>query len=89
MPTSINHRGRERDPNDMNIPRNDAQVSSFHPIHRGNQPKQAQEQEPVRSGRPKPRKNSIFDRLTDHRYYTGTHQHRFDYEGKGRGKEGR
>ncbi len=32
---------------------------------------------------------SIFDRLTDSSQYTGTHKHRFDETGKGRGKAGR
>ena len=32
---------------------------------------------------------SIFDRLTDSSKYTGAHKHRFDADGKGRGKEGR
>ena len=32
---------------------------------------------------------NIFDRLTDHNLYTGTHQHRFDKRGKGRGLAGR
>lgn len=32
---------------------------------------------------------SIFDRLTDTSQYTGTHKHRFDDEGRGRGLDGR
>ena len=34
-------------------------------------------------------KPSIFDKLTDTSLYTGTHQHRFDASGAGRGLEGR
>jgi hypothetical protein len=34
-------------------------------------------------------KGSVFDRLTDHNKYTGTHKERFDKEGKGRGSQGR
>ena len=34
-------------------------------------------------------KPSIFDKLTDTSLYTGTHQHRFDASGQGRGLEGR
>lgn len=38
----------------------------------------------------KPKKQSIFDKLTDPKLYTGSHKHRFDPEtGKGRGKAGR
>ena len=32
---------------------------------------------------------AIFDRLTDSRYYTGSHKHRFDSNGLGRGLDGR
>jgi len=32
---------------------------------------------------------SIFDKLTDTSQYTGSHKHRFDETGKGKGKEGR
>eukprot|EP01050_Picozoa_sp_SAG11_P007619 SAG11_NODE_641_length_8008_cov_2.916171_8_plen_201_part_00 len=32
---------------------------------------------------------SIFERLTDPEHYTGTHKHRFDYEGNGKGLAGR
>ena len=32
---------------------------------------------------------SIFDKLTDSTQYTGTHKHRFDSDGKGRGRAGR
>merc|ERR1712127_389119 len=35
------------------------------------------------------KKSSIFDRLTDSSQYTGSHQHRFDANGKGRGLAGR
>ncbi len=31
----------------------------------------------------------IFSRLTDHRIYTGSHRHRFDKSGHGRGRDGR
>jgi hypothetical protein len=31
----------------------------------------------------------IFERLTDHKMYTGTHKHRFDEYGRGRGARGR
>lgn len=31
----------------------------------------------------KPEHDSVFDRLTDHRYYTGAHKSRFDEEGNG------
>lgn len=31
----------------------------------------------------------IFDKLTDSSQYTGTHKHRFDSDGKGRGRAGR
>ena len=34
-------------------------------------------------------KPSIFDKLTDTSLYTGTHQHRFDASGQGRGLDGR
>eukprot|EP00941_MAST-03F_sp_MAST-3F-sp1_P002006 g2006.t1 len=37
----------------------------------------------------KPTKTGIFDKLTDPKLYTGTHKHRFDKNGKGRGKAGR
>jgi len=36
-----------------------------------------------------PSGGNIFDRLTDPAKYTGTHVHRFDAEGKGRGLAGR
>ena len=36
-----------------------------------------------------PKKGSIFDRLTDPSTFHGTHKHRFDADGKGRGLEGR
>eukprot|EP00771_Trimastix_marina_P000456 gnl/Trimastix_PCT/1477.p1 GENE.gnl/Trimastix_PCT/1477~~gnl/Trimastix_PCT/1477.p1 ORF type:complete len:193 (+),score=24.04 gnl/Trimastix_PCT/1477:82-660(+) len=39
--------------------------------------------------RPQIKKGSIFDRLTDSSRYTGTHQHRFDAGGRGRGRAGR
>jgi hypothetical protein len=32
---------------------------------------------------------SVYDRLTDSKQYTGTHKHRFDADGKGRGVAGR
>mmetsp|Transcript_23565 Transcript_23565/g.82054 ORF Transcript_23565/g.82054 Transcript_23565/m.82054 type:complete len:721 (-) Transcript_23565:114-2276(-) len=32
---------------------------------------------------------SVFERLTDHKAYTGTHKHRFDADGRGRGMYGR
>lgn len=32
---------------------------------------------------------SVFERLTDHKAYTGTHKHRFDGDGRGRGMYGR
>ena len=32
---------------------------------------------------------NIFDRLTDSSKYTGTHKHRFDASGRGRGLDGR
>lgn len=35
------------------------------------------------------KKPSIFDKLTDTKHYTGTHQHRFDAAGRGRGLAGR
>jgi len=35
------------------------------------------------------KKKSIFDKLTDHTLYTGTHKNRFDSQGKGRGAVGR
>ncbi|EFJ52513.1 hypothetical protein VOLCADRAFT_103013 [Volvox carteri f. nagariensis] len=38
---------------------------------------------------PKSRHASIFDRLTDSSLYTGTHKHRFDENGNGRGLSGR
>lgn len=34
-------------------------------------------------------KNSVFDRLTDSRAYTGTHKERFDAHGNGLGLAGR
>ena len=34
-------------------------------------------------------KGNIFEKLTDHREYTGYHRHRFDEDGRGRGKAGR
>lgn len=34
-------------------------------------------------------KRTIFDKLTDPSLYTGSHKHRFDEEGRGRGLEGR
>lgn len=39
-------------------------------------------------GSPAP-KRTIFDKLTDPSLYTGSHKHRFDREGRGRGLEGR
>jgi hypothetical protein len=36
-----------------------------------------------------PKTNSIFSRLTDHTLYTGSHKHRFDKNGNGRGRFGR
>jgi hypothetical protein len=36
-----------------------------------------------------PAHRSIFDKLTDPSLYTGSHKHRFDEEGRGRGLEGR
>ncbi|KAJ4458787.1 hypothetical protein PAPYR_5299 [Paratrimastix pyriformis] len=39
--------------------------------------------------KPAASKPSIFDKLTDPKLYTGTHVHRFDAEGHGRGKAGR
>ena len=36
-----------------------------------------------------PKKQSIFDRLTDPSQYTGAHKLRFDKDGKGLGKAGR
>ena len=39
--------------------------------------------------RRKLRKGEVFDKLTDHRLYTGTSRHRFTAEGVGRGAEGR
>jgi len=33
--------------------------------------------------------DSVFDRLTDTRGYTGTHRHRFDDTGRGQGLKGR
>lgn len=36
-----------------------------------------------------PTHRSIFDKLTDPSLYTGSHKHRFDEEGRGRGLEGR
>jgi len=42
------------------------------------------------AGTPSPKKgDSVFDRLTDSKKYTGAHKHRFDESGKGRGKDGR
>lgn len=38
---------------------------------------------------PSPGSTSVFDRLTDHRGFTGTHKHRFDGEGRGVGLRGR
>ena len=32
----------------------------------------------------KPAHTSVFDRLTDHRFYTGAHKSRFDEDGKGK-----
>lgn len=34
-------------------------------------------------------KGTVFDRLTDHRGYVGTHKHRFDADGRGTGLSGR
>eukprot|EP00698_Gefionella_okellyi_P001851 TRINITY_DN11691_c0_g1_i1.p1 TRINITY_DN11691_c0_g1~~TRINITY_DN11691_c0_g1_i1.p1 ORF type:complete len:151 (-),score=14.46 TRINITY_DN11691_c0_g1_i1:241-693(-) len=36
-----------------------------------------------------PELDSIFDRLNNTRLFTGTHKHRFDAEGRGKGKVGR
>lgn len=33
--------------------------------------------------------DGVYNRLTDHTKYTGSHKERFDSEGKGRGKLGR
>ena len=41
------------------------------------------------NGNVKASADSVFDRLTDHTKYTGSHKERFDEEGKGKGKEGR
>ena len=34
-------------------------------------------------------RGTIFEKLTNHERYTGTHRHRFDEEGRGMGIEGR
>lgn len=41
------------------------------------------------AAKPKAKKQSIFDKLTDPSQYTGAHRLRFDADGKGRGKAGR
>lgn len=46
-------------------------------------------QQPPRGVTPTKTKGNIFEKLTDHREYTGYHRHRFDEEGKGKGKAGR
>ena len=46
-------------------------------------------QQPPKGVTPTKTKGNIFEKLTDHREYTGYHRHRFDEEGKGKGKAGR
>ncbi|BAM42262.1 tubulin polymerization-promoting protein [Theileria orientalis strain Shintoku] len=36
-----------------------------------------------------PKRRDVFERLTDHRFYTGIHRERFDENGRGRGMAGR
>ena len=48
---------------------------------------QQQQQRPQTS--PAKGSGNIFDRLTDTSLYTGSHKHRFDAQGRGRGLEGR
>ena len=55
------------------------------------QPMQAKQRSPERKvqSRGTGGGGNIFDRLTDHRLYTGTHVHRFDDQGRGKGLAGR
>jgi hypothetical protein len=48
-----------------------------------------QAQQPPKGVTPTKTKGNIFEKLTDHREYTGYHRHRFDEDGKGKGKAGR
>jgi len=53
-------------------------------------PKKSPTKAGSKAGTPSPKKgDSVFDRLTDSKKYTGAHKHRFDDSGKGRGKAGR
>ncbi|PIO60087.1 p25-alpha protein, partial [Teladorsagia circumcincta] len=51
--------------------------------------KLAQLEAPTLNSAAKPDANGVYQRLTDHKKYTGAHKERFDAEGKGRGKAGR
>eukprot|EP01135_Chromosphaera_perkinsii_P002396 Nk52_evm2s223 gene=Nk52_evmTU2s223 len=43
----------------------------------------------ISSSSPMGSKNSVYDRLCDHKQYTGSHKHRFNSDGSGRGLYGR
>ncbi|CDR95172.1 hypothetical protein, conserved [Babesia bigemina] len=63
----------ERTPNEMNYPR---LLQTFPRSHR-------------QEHKPNPRPRDVFERLTDHRFFTGIHRERFDENGNGRGLAGR
>lgn len=44
---------------------------------------------PVVKSAAKAQADGVYNRLTDHTKYTGSHKERFDAEGKGKGKAGR
>lgn len=44
---------------------------------------------PSLKGASKASADGVYNRLTDHTKYTGSHKERFDAEGKGKGKLGR
>eukprot|EP01113_Clastostelium_recurvatum_P032364 TRINITY_DN4150_c0_g1_i1.p1 TRINITY_DN4150_c0_g1~~TRINITY_DN4150_c0_g1_i1.p1 ORF type:complete len:231 (-),score=71.51 TRINITY_DN4150_c0_g1_i1:50-682(-) len=65
-------------------PRAKASPSSSSPSSAG-----ASSSSPAKPKTTKAAKSEILDRLTDPKLYTGAHKHRFDDDGKGKGKDGR
>ena len=58
-------------------------------VKRANSPRAAKRAKSPRGATPTQTKGNIFEKLTDHKEYTGYHRHRFDEKGKGKGKAGR
>jgi len=72
----------EPDPSGMNLrPANPKTSPKKSPTKSGSSPK--------KDGSSPKKGDSVFDRLTNSKNYTGAHKHRFDESGKGRGKAGR